>query len=56
MRRTGRLFEQVIDRENLRVAYSRALRGKRSRRDARAFGNDLERNLADMAQRLTSQE
>jgi len=37
MRRASRLFEQIIDRENLRIAIHKALRGKQSRADARAF-------------------
>ena len=45
MRRTGRLFERVIDRENLRLAVHKALRGKRSKGDARAFMARLDENL-----------
>ncbi len=45
MRRTGNLFEQVVDRENLRLAVSKALRGKRSRYDARQFVANLDENL-----------
>jgi len=45
MRRAGNLFEQVVDRENLRLAVSKALRGKRSRSDARQFVAKLDENL-----------
>jgi hypothetical protein len=45
MRRTGHLFERIIDRDNLRLALHQALRGKRSRPDARAFVAQLETNL-----------
>ena len=45
MRRASRLFEQIIDRENLRIAVHKALRGKRSRDDARAFVARLDENL-----------
>ena len=55
MRRTGNLFDKVLDRENLRQAFSKALRGKRSRSDARAFGNNLDFRLAEMAQQLATQ-
>ncbi len=37
MRRAGRLFDQIADRENLRLAVHKALLGKRSKADARAF-------------------
>jgi RNA-directed DNA polymerase len=45
MRRASRLFEQIIDRENLRIAVHKALRGKQSRADARAFLAGLDENL-----------
>jgi len=40
MRRAGQLFEPIVDRDNLRLAAHKALRGKRSRLDARAFVAD----------------
>ena len=46
MRRVGHLFEQITDRENLRRAFSQAVRGKRAMADARQFGQRLEENLA----------
>lgn len=52
MRRAGHLFEQILDRDNLRLAFHKALRGKRSRADARAFGQDLDRRLEEMAAQL----
>jgi RNA-directed DNA polymerase len=52
MKRTGPLFERVIDRENLRLAFARALRGKRSRPKAREYGHHLDRNLEQMAAQL----
>ena len=45
MRRATRLFEQIIDRENLGIAVHKALRSKRSRDDARAFLADLDEKL-----------
>lgn len=48
MRRTGHLFDRVVDRENLRVAVGKALRGKRSKADARAFVSDLDANLDEV--------
>ncbi len=45
MRRAGNLFEHVVDRENLRLAVSKALRGKRCRSDARQFVAKLDEQL-----------
>jgi hypothetical protein len=52
MKRAGRLMERVVDRETLREAYARAARGKRTKRDAAAFGADLDANLAGLARDL----
>src|SRR4051812_32349424 len=48
MRRTGRLFEHIVDRDNLRLAVHKALRGKRAKLDARAFVARLDANLDEM--------
>ena len=47
-------MERVLDRENLREAYARAARGKRTKRDAAAFGERLEENLAELASELAA--
>jgi hypothetical protein len=52
MKRAGNLFERIVDRDNLRLAFSKAVRGKRDRRDARNFAEDLEANLQAMRQGL----
>jgi hypothetical protein len=31
MKRTGNLFDRIVERENLRLAVSKAVRGKRQR-------------------------
>ena len=49
MKRHGHLLEQILERDNLRLAYLRALRGKRHRPDARLFALDLDANLARLA-------
>ncbi len=46
MKRAGRLMGRVLERENLREAYLRAARGKRSKPDAMAFGARLDEELA----------
>jgi len=55
MKRAGRFFEQIIDRDNLRLAFARALRGKRSRPEAHDFGRHLDRNLEAMAAQLRAE-
>lgn len=40
MKRKGHLLEQIVENENLRLAITRALRGKRHRPDAREFVGD----------------
>jgi len=52
MRRTGNLFDQVVDHDNLRRGFCRAARGKRRRPDVAAFAAGMDANLADMAARL----
>src|SRR5690348_13398169 len=49
MKRAGNLFDAIADRDTLRQAVVRALRGKRDRAEARAFVADLDRNLDALA-------
>jgi hypothetical protein len=52
MKRTGNLFERIVERDNLRLAFLKALRGKRDRRDAQRFAQRLDQNLEEMAEQL----
>ncbi len=52
MKRTGNLFEQVVDRDNLRLAVSKAVRGKRDRPEVGAFLQHLDHRLAEMSDQL----
>ncbi len=45
MKRAGNLFDRIADRDNLRLAFSRASHGKRSRPNVRTFAENLEENL-----------
>jgi hypothetical protein len=54
MKRTGNLFEQIVDRDNLRLAFHKALRGKRARRDAQQFAQRLEQNLEEMTEQIAA--
>lgn len=49
MKRAGRLLERIVERDNLRLAFHRAVKGKRDRADARQFAAQLETNLHQMA-------
>jgi len=49
MKRAGRLFESILERENLRHAVYKALKGKRGRPDVDAFVADLEANVHRMS-------
>ena len=49
VKRAVNLFDAIYERDNLRVAFRKAYRGKRSRGDARAFAQRLEENLQQMA-------
>lgn len=55
MRRTGQLWNQILERSNLRWAVVRALRGKRDRSDARAFCARLDANLSRIATELDAE-
>ena len=52
MRRAGNLWTNMLERDNLRLAVVRAIRGKRDRADAREFVAHLERTLSAMAEQL----
>lgn len=54
MKRAGNLFERVIDRDNLRLAFAKAIRGKRDRADVVRFSADLDTHLESMAEELRS--
>ncbi len=52
MKRARNLLTRIAERENLRLAFHRAMSGKRDRADAREFAAHLERNLRRVAERL----
>jgi hypothetical protein len=52
MRRTGNLFEQIVDLTNLQLAFCKAVRGKRDRAEAREFAAGLDWRLPAMADAL----
>jgi RNA-directed DNA polymerase len=52
MKRIGNLFERVVDRDNLRQAVGKAMRGKRDRPEVHEFLHNLDRRLEEMAAQL----
>ena len=52
MKRTGNLFERIVERDNLRLAFLKAVRGKRDRRDAQRFAQRLDQNLEGMTEQF----
>lgn len=48
MKRAGRLFDQIISWDNLRLGYYKASRGKRVKKDVLAFRSSLDENLAEV--------
>lgn len=49
MKRAANLFDQIVERENLRLALARALRAKRHRAEPRLFIAHTEQHLREMA-------
>ena len=56
MKRVGHLFDAVIKRDNLLLAFWKASRGKRVRDDQRCFASNLEEELAKLRDGLLSGE
>jgi len=54
MRREGNLWERVFEPENLELAFSKALRGKRGKADAQEFAARREENLDRLAEELSA--
>ena len=54
MKPARNLFPRIVDRDNLRLAFYRAQRGKRDRIDVRTFAANLEDNLQLLSRDLTA--
>lgn len=54
MKRANGIFEQIIERENLRTAFYRAAKGRRHYATVRQFADDLEANLKVMGEQIES--
>ena len=52
MKRAGRLFEFIVDAANLRLAFLKAIRGKRKSADVLLFCRDVDANLGKIERRL----
>ncbi len=56
MKRVGELYERVSDWDNLRLAFSKAAKGKSTRADVLAYRRDLDRHLGDLQRRIRDQD
>ena len=56
MKRQGNLFPQIIDYQNLRLAWLKSLRGKRKRTDVLLFSRNVDTNLGKIKDRLQSED
>ena len=54
MKRKGNLLSEIVAYENLRLAWLKALRGKRKSSAALLFSRDVDRNLSHIKRRLES--
>ena len=54
MKRANHLLPKILERENLRLAFHRAARGKRDRPDVREFCIDLETSLGELCEAVRS--
>jgi RNA-directed DNA polymerase len=54
VKRAGNLLEAIAERENLRLAAFKALRGKRAKADARNYLEGLETNLRQLGEQIRS--
>ena len=52
MKRHGQLMAEIADAENLRLAFWKAVKGKRGKADCLAFRERLEENLAALGKEL----
>jgi retron-type reverse transcriptase len=55
MKRVGYLYGQIADPDNLRLAFTKALRGKRDREEVRNFIERLDENLARLRHELLTE-
>lgn len=52
MRRAANLFDEIADRDNLRLAFHKAARGRRGQAMVREFAAGLERHIAAMSEAI----
>jgi len=56
MKRRGRIYEQIADMDNLRLAFYKAKRGKTGKKDIFSFQKNLDSNLFAVYESLQKQE
>ncbi len=56
MKRAGNLYASIAEPENLRLAFTKAVRGKRDRREVIDFSRNLEENIQRLRRQLLRHE
>lgn len=56
MKRAGHLYDRIAEPDNLRLAFAKAIRGKRGKPDVIAYGKRLDENLSLLRDQLLSRE
>ena len=55
MKRSGNLYEQIADMENLRLAFIKARKGKEAKPDVYQYSKNIEKNLVNLRTALISE-
>jgi len=56
MKRAGNLYERIAEPENLRLAFLKSIRGKRSKPDVIAYTGNLDANLRQLREQLLAEQ
>lgn len=56
MKRVGHLYQTIADPDNLRLAFAKAVRGKRDRQEVRLFAENLDENLYLLRRQLLAEQ
>ncbi len=56
MKRVGNLMSQIVDYDNIQLAFIKSCRGKQAKREVLEFRSDYERNISEIRNSLLSSE
>lgn len=54
MRRVGNLMSQIVDYDNIQLAFIKSCRGKQAKQEVMEFRNDYDKNISDIRKSLLS--